>query len=246
MQGSITQIKPDIVHGTPKAITIIIPTYNRPDILRATLTRLDKNLVFGGEIRILIGDDGDKRLFVDRKNRVNITVLPGPRRGLGANLNMLLNHVETNIVMQMDDDHWLTDTLDISDYARDLLNSKLNAGWVRLFMGERQDVYHFDTYYKLQGATFGPYWFVDADSPELYISSNRPHIKHINFHRDHYGFYPEDRTLGKTEEAWCHQYKKLRKAEKYWHVKPWVVVPLFGLSMRQWQHVGDSWQDEGL
>ncbi len=238
-----------IEYGKPKAITVVIPTYNRPEILAQTVNRLYSFLKFDGELRILIGDDGDEKTVpanvVDHEN-YQVTILPGPRRGLGANLNMLLKEVRTNIVLQMDDDHWLTQPLDINDYSRDLLNDAMNVGWIRLFLGERRDVYNLKTYYKFSVANYGPYWFISTESPELYIASNRPHIKHINFHKKHYGWYLEDRPLGKTEEAWCHSYKGIRNATKRWSRIPWVVIPMFGLSLNHWQHVGESWQKEGL
>jgi hypothetical protein len=122
----------------------------------------------------------------------------------------------------------------------------MNLGWIRMFMGERRDVYNLDGYYKFRAANYGPYWYVDAESPDLYIASNRPHVKRVDFHSVHYGWYPEDRTLGQTEEAWCHSYKDIRRRHGKWSGLPWVAVPMFGLQLDQWQHVGDSWQDKGL
>lgn len=239
-------------HGKPYAITVVIPTYNRPKILYQTIGRLYRYLEFDGEVRFLIGDDGgtdpvsasDLHALPAYREGA-ISVIPGPRRGLGANLNMLLGEVTTNVVMQMDDDHWLTAPLDINDYARDLLDKSLNVGWIRLFLGERSDVYNLKGYYKFNAANYGPYWFINPESPDLYIASNRPHIKHMNFHI-HYGQYDEAKTLGKTEESWCHNYKNMRSASKKWEKLPWVVVPMLGLTLHQWQHVGESWQKEGL
>ncbi len=238
-----------LIRGKPIAITVVIPTYNRPEILKETIMRLDMHLKFQGQVRYIIGNDGDEPIEFDEtmlRPGHTINIVASPQKGLGANLNFLLSLVETNIVMQLDDDHWLNRPLDVTDYARDLLKKNLNIGWIRLFMGEREDVYKLKSYYRMKSATYGPYWILDTESPELYLASNRPHIKRISFHISNFGWYPENRTLGKTEEAWCHQYKKLRNDSKSWGAKPWVAVPMFGLALEQWHHVGDSWQDRGL
>jgi hypothetical protein len=106
-------------------------------------------------------------------------------------------------------------------------------------------MYNLKGYYKFLAANYGPYWYLDADSPDLYIASNRPHLKLTSFHRIDYGWYHENKTLGKTEESFCHQYKDVRRKSD-WKDKPWVVVPMVGLAWDQWLHVGESWQKEGL
>jgi glycosyltransferase involved in cell wall biosynthesis len=251
-----------ITEGKPRAVSVVIPTYNRVKILGKTIALLHQNLQFPGEVHYVIGNDGEEIDYDDFVNlvnhevyklheglaaveRSNVRIIPGPKRGLGANLNNALEHATTNLVLQMDDDHWLVKELDITDYARDILNPELNIGWIRLFMGEREDVYSLSTYYKFKAALYGPYWYVDTESPELYIASNRPHIKHIRFHRAIYGWYDEDKTLGKTEESFCHRYKRIRNNQP-WERYPWVAVPMFGLALGQWDHVGESWQKQGF
>lgn len=228
-----------------KAITVVIPTYNRPDILMNTVHLIRENLVYDGPVNILVGDDSEEETpYVDAS--VLTKIVRGPQRGLGANLNnMLQNHVETDIVLQMDDDHWLKRPLDINQYVDDLRSGDGNIGWIRLFLGEHDDMYNLKGYYKFKAANYGPYWYIDVESPELYIASNRPHIKLTSFHRVDYGWYHEDKPLGKTEESFCHQYKDLRRRSA-WADRPWVVVPMLGLSFNQWSHVGDSWQKQGL
>lgn len=230
-------------------ITVIIPTYNRQKILMETINFILVNLIYEGDVNILIGNDGDDLdydgwLFPGRGG--GITSLRGPKRGLGANLNMLLRKAETDIVLQMDDDHWLVDKLDVTDYVRDLRNPSLNIGWIRLFLGERSDMYNLGTYYRFGAANYGPYWYLNVDAPELYLASNRPHIKRVDFHTSHYGWYVENVTLGKTEESFCHKYKDTRRADTPWAAKPWVTIPMLGLTLWQWHHVGDSWQKQGL
>ena len=147
----------------------------------------------------------------------------------------------------MDHDHWLEKPLDITDYADDLFDEELNLGWIRLFLGERSDYYNPRTYYKYKAANWGPYWYVSPESPFLYIASHRPHLKRVDFHVNHFGWYPENKKLGITEESWCHQYKDRRKALA-WANGPWVAIPMLGLAYDQWKHWGvtESLQGEGL
>jgi len=239
--------------NTSRDLTIIIPTYNRPEILVETVDLLLSNLVYFDEqgnrepdVHVFIGNDGDdfdpKYLLSDRGE---IRIYKGPGRGLGANLNMLLSKVETPLVMQLDDDHHLIDHLDITDYARDLFTEELNIGWIRLFMGEEKDAYNLGKYYKFKAANYGPYWYLDVEGPELYLASNRPHIKHMRFHWV-YGMYDQSVKLGQTEVRWCANYKAMRREQPEWNIMPWVVIPMFGLNLGQWMHVGDSWQKKGL
>ncbi len=231
----------------PPAITVIIPTYNRSKILVQTFDRLMGNLRYSGKLQILIGDDStdpeeiiSSGYFPD----TYCTVLPGPKRGLGANLNMLLREVKTDLVLQLDDDHWLDALLDLDQYASDLRNDDFNMGWIRLFLGEVEDVYNLKSYYKFRAANYGPYWYIDTESPTLYIASNRPHLKKVEMHRSHFGWYRESETLGKTEEAFCHEYKTAKRHQA-WQETPWITIPMFNLQLNQWRHVGDSWQKRG-
>ena len=231
----------------PPAITIIIPTYNRSITLVQTVDRLMDHIRYRGRLEVLIGDDSTDPVemippsyFPD----TYIKVLPGPKKGLGANLNMLLRSVETDLVLQLDDDHWLDAPLDLTQYAADLRNDDFNMGWVRLFLGEVVDAYNLKTYYKFKAASYGPYWYIDTESPTLYIASNRPHLKKVGMHTQHFGWYPEGKRLGKTEEGFCHQYKATKKHQA-WQETPWITIPMFNLQINQWRHVGDSWQKRG-
>lgn len=233
--------------STPaRKVTVVIPTYNRPEILKETYLFLSMNLKFDGEWRVLIGNDGDDDTLYPSA-RASVKVIPGPKRGLGANLNMLLSAVETDVVLQMDDDHWLVEPLDINQYYDDLVHPQSTNGWIRLFLGEKKDYYgNQPYYYHFNAANVGPYWYLKPRLSELYIPSNRPHLKRVDFH-DLYGPYKEDAKLGNTEEAFCHQFEDIfMKTRPDNPARRWVTIPFFGLTMNQWQHVGDSWQKEGL
>ena len=240
-------------------LTVIIPTYNRPEILMNTVAALRHHLKGSRFVDILIGDDGDdtERLafYFSKEAAMRLgtpmaQVIHGPKRGLGANLNMLLKATKTDIVLQIDDDHQLTEDLDISYHLNTLAHPPYNLpriGWIRLYMGQKRDYDNWMTYYKFLGRTIGPYWWLYPSHGELYVASNRPHLKLVSMHTEHYGWYPEDVKLGETETAFCHQY-----AERYTEDKPGIVVPMF--LQECWDHVtgegsehqGQSWQKEGL
>ena len=169
--------------------------------------------------------------------------LSGPRKqelpknecGLGANLNMLLHKAIEDgmkLFFQMDDDHVLKVPLDLNQHVEKLLTDE-DVGWIRLMnIGG----------HKYEATLVGIYWQIHWDSPELYIPSNRPHLKHIRF-LSTFGFYPVGKTLGETEEGYCHQCKDIAKKFKY--KVPYVLVPLGVRTEDSWDHVGDSWQRKG-
>ena len=236
-------------------ISVIIPTYNRPEILRQCLNALVDNLSYSGCITYYVGNDGDNitipmdgpRFFVADRNY--LIILDGPRKankpdqGLGANLNMLLGCTTDDFFLQLDDDHILQEKLDLDRHVKFLLENP-EAGWIRL-MGIANHDYTADLR--------GNYWRVRWDSAgnySLYITSNRPHLKTRRFH-DFFGYYPVNKTLGETEEGFCHQCKHVaatwEDAEPHDVIVPQVCIPLNlePNSESGWAHIGDSWQKQG-
>ena len=109
-------------------LTVILPTYNRHETLRKTIEHILWHLKYRGEILFLVGDDSDDSAsIVANKNLEKIVgynrikVLDGPKRGLGANLNMLIKEAKTDVILQMDDDHHLVKPLDINQFVKDLI-----------------------------------------------------------------------------------------------------------------------------
>lgn len=207
-------------------ISVIIPTYNRPWELKKTIQALKDNLKYNGKIRYFIGDDGDKagKMFGGQSS---IHHLAGPHNGLGANLNRLISYTQDDYLFQLDDDHLLIKPLDLNRHVIKLKDDE-TSGWIRL-MG----ISHHDYIAALEEG----YWRIWWQSPDLYISSNRPHLKHRRFH-DHFSLYPEGVSLGETEEGFCKQCKD----KKY---GPSVLIPLDVSTETGWDHIGKSWQLEG-
>lgn len=214
-----------------------IPAYNRPNTIRITVEKLLTNLKYDGRIHILVSEDGDigktEEALAEYDQYGVVTVISGAGRGLGVNLNTILSIArgrKFEFIMNMDDDHWLEKPLDITPHVKHLMEDE-EAGWIRFYgIGHHNYV----------GDLRGRYWYVRWNSPELYIPSFRPHLKHIRFH-DHFGNYPEGLKLGATEEGFCHKCRDIAREKG----GPKVLVPL--MYDLDWSHgVGtESWQRKG-
>lgn len=213
-------------------LAIVIPTYNRSLILQRNLNNLRKFALEGLEYRFFIGNAGND----DTEYRVaetDVEILNHSGQGLGQNLNNILNVAAkySSHILQMDDDHILMQTMDLVPHLR-YLEEQSTVAWIRLM-----EVAAHNYVADLKGR----YWEVRWDSPELYIPSMRPHLKHIRFH-EFFGVYPEGLKLGQTEEGFCHFCREaaIKKGG------PKVAVPLNVLTESSWQHVGQSWQESGF
>lgn len=216
-------------------LSVILPTYNRPDVLSKTIRYLNQNLIYSGKVRYLVGNDGDPLDEAWKKSvedvPAEIIVFDVPTGSLGANLNRLLEN-SGDLIMQMDDDHWLIRPM-VLDRCVEFLYSEPRAGWIKL-MGVASHRYI--------GYLEGMFWRVDWESPEVYIPSNRPHLKRKKFH-EKYGYYASDLKLGQTEENFCH---RCIDASRLNVEKLYVYVPLDIKTESSWDHVGASWQLKGM
>lgn len=220
------------------ALAINVVTYNRKETLRGTLQRLSRHLWYEGPTHVIVADDGsdDGTQTMLRRDFPNVVLVQSRRTGLGANTNAGLRAClqRADLVLQLQDDMHLLGTLDIHPHVERLLKDP-TCGFIRLWWvgGHRY-----------QGALEENYWRIWWHSPELYIPSDRPHLKHRRWH-DFYGFYPEGLKTGETEDAWCHQCKRkaalgLRQLD--------VFVPLSVDLEKSWEHMeyARRWRDQGL
>lgn len=227
-------------------LTIIIPTYNRPETLMKCVDLLFSNLLYDYPSEVIIGDDSSEGNYEANAKWIDTFGWPGikhfqsPRRGLGANLNFLLRMAETELIMQLDDDHMLVGNMDINEYCEELLSNPA-FGWIRLFMGDEYDSGNKQTYYKFVARTYGRYWRLLPKQGELYLPSNRPHLKIKEFHR-RYGPYSENVKLGETETEFCHRFADSWPNDGLLD----VFIPMYGIQIDDWKHVGESWQKQGL
>ena len=148
-----------------------------------------------------------------------------------AILVITYNRVE---VLQLQDDLWLLHHFDLHPHVQRLMQDE-TAGYIRLWGAGG---------HKYEGRLEGEHWRIYWHSDELYIPSDRPHLKHWRFHR-HFGFYPEGLSTAVTEDAWCHQCKNLAGANG---VTCDVLVPHAVDIERNFEHAGwhARWRDKGL
>ena len=216
-------------------LTVIIPTYNRAEILFHTIQHLQSNLIYDlGEVHYLIGVDGDDDTPTKLRGFPNLKMLQGPRRGLGANLNALIQACPTELILQIDDDHHLVEWLDINEHCQSLIGDN-DFGWIRIYFGE---CIKAEGYYHFTGKLNGRYWRLLPNAGELYIPSNRPHLKIKTFHAEQYGYYTPGLKLGQTENDFCHHFAEMyREGETLA-----VYMPMYPPPESTWSHVGDSYQ----
>lgn len=213
-------------------VAVLIITYNRRDILRDTIASLAEHL--RGEYHIFVADDGSDDGTQEMLHR-DITLVQSSRVGLGANANAGLKAAFTHsdIVLQLQDDMALQKPLDLTPHV-ERLAADATSGFIRLWgVGG----------HRYTATLEGSYWRIDWRSDELYIPSDRPHIKHQRFHGA-VGFYPEGLPTAETEDAWCHQCKDIALERG----APSVLVPLQWDTESGFEHMGwhSRWRDKGL
>lgn len=222
-------------HEAYPLLAVLVPTFNRSSIVQRCLRALDTHLFYRGGVRYYVSVDGfddTVTCLSDLRFRHPLQVLTGPHKGLGGNLNHLIHSTTEPLLFQLDDDHILTRDLDLDKHVRELMTHP-QAGWVRL-MGVGG--------HKYRAELRESYWYIAWDSPELYIPSNRPHLKKRSFH-DWFGTYPEGVLLWQTEEGFCHQCRDI--AQKAPEQVPHVLIPLDSVSEHGWDHIGQSFQLQG-
>ena len=153
------------------ALAINIVTYNRKDVLRGTLGRLARHLWYEGPRHVIVADDGstDGTQEMLRREFPDVTLVQSRRVGLGANTNAGLRACfkRAELVLQLQDDMHLLGTLDLHPHVERLLKDP-TCGFIRLWgVGG----------HRYQGQLEENYWRIWWASPEIYIPSDRPHLK---------------------------------------------------------------------
>lgn len=219
-------------------LAIVVITYNRRETLRETLRRLATHLAYEGPRHIIVADDGsdDGTTEMLQADYPHIILVRSSRAGLGANTNAGLRaaFALTEYVLQLQDDMHLLTTLDMHPHIERLRDDP-TAGFIRLWgVGG----------HKYTAQLEDNYWRVWWHSEELYIPSDRPHVKHWRFHA-HFGFYPEGFPTSSTEDVWCHQCKDRAGMGE---VRCDVLVPQNQLTETTWSHAHwhQRWRDQGL
>lgn len=219
-------------------LSILIVTYNRASILNETLLRLKQHVYYVGPRSYIVADDGSddgtQRMLAE--NHPEAILVQSSRVGLGANSNAGLREAfwRGPVILQLQDDMHLLSHLDMHPHVERLMSDE-TAGYIRLWgVGGHRYSANLE----------GNYWRIWWNSDDLYIPSDRPHVKHRRFH-EFFGFYPEGYKAAETEDAWCHQCKDRagqmgRKLD--------VFVPQNQLTETTWEHVAwnQRWREKGL
>ena len=158
-------------------LSINIVTYNRRDTLRQTIGRLRSHLYYVGPITWIVADDGSDDGTQAMLSEVypDVALVQSDRVGLGANTNagLRLALSAADYVLQLQDDMHLLTTLDLHPHIEQLRDNP-TCGFIRLWgVGG----------HRYKANLEGNYWRIHWDSDELYIPSDRPHVKHARFHR---------------------------------------------------------------
>jgi GT2 family glycosyltransferase len=224
-------------------VAVLIPTYNRAQIVRETVELLRLNLRYSGDVHIYVGVDGTDHTSLLLED-MGCFVLPNPAGGIGANLNRLIRAAQSDraeYFIGMDDDHHLIAPLCLDRHVRKLRDD-LSAGWIHLLMEAKGDE-HYDRY-RFTGTLDGDhYWRIHWDSVEHFIMSFRPHVFHQRW-LDSFGYLPERLRTGETE----YTYAKHAKQRGQMGVGVNALVPLRAYGAETWHHNngGNSWNQMGL
>ena len=219
----------------------MIPTFNRPQILKRTVTLLKGNLRYSGPLRIWIGCDGSD-LPPETLSDIDSVSLLSPGSGsLGANLNRLHDAARSagiDFYFALDDDHWLMNPLRLDEHVTRLQNDT-SAGWIHLLMDAVGD--EDNDGYAFSARLDGKYWRVDYAGADQWPCSFRAHLSHRRFH-DAVGAFPAGLPTGKTEWEFNQRALRMGRAGQL----PAVLVPVCAYGFDYWAHVGKSWNRRGL
>lgn len=241
-------------------VTLQICTFRRPKEIRLTIEALRTHVRYPGTLRWLVCDDASGGTYLEdlRRDYPFLQCVSTPPRkddkpdpalhGWGNNVNNGLGKINTEFILFTEDDYVLQAPLDLTPLVALMLVNQ-SIGYARLdgIVGHRLTAHMAESdlslllphYMQSTGMALPGkccYWLLDYRSQETWLYSNRPHFKHVRFHK-YYGLYPTGRKLGATEEAFAHQVKdKLHEpgAPQIMTLPDWVVS--------HWQNIGVSFQ----
>lgn len=115
----------------PPRVSIVCPTYRRPEFLRQAV-RHYRNQTFGGGMEMIIVDDSpDPVDFLDeemcRTFRIRYHHMPNKRMTIGDKVNLMTKMARGEIIMDFDDDDYYT-----PDYVERMVESLGDADFVTL------------------------------------------------------------------------------------------------------------------
>ncbi len=94
---------------TPELISVIIPTYNRPEMLRQTLASLQAQTEVAWEAVVVDDGDGSGLAFANQLNDTRIRALMNEGEGQVVARNTAIGAAQGDIIAWLDDDDWWED-----------------------------------------------------------------------------------------------------------------------------------------
>lgn len=219
-------------------VSILIPTYNRAQVVTRTVSLLRQNLKYSGAIRYYVGCDGTDHTPMLLSSEPDVVIFPTSSGSLGANLNRLVAAAQSDYLLALDDDHWLLNPLRIDEHVAKLRDDA-SSGWVHLLVDAIGD--ESNDGYKFVAHLDGKHWRLEYASPDEWPCSFRAHLSHRRFH-EAVGPFAAGIQTGRCEVEFNQRAKRLGIAGKL----PSVLVPLCAYGFDYWAHVGDSWNKRGL
>lgn len=188
-------------------VVAILLTYERTEYALRTIAAARRQLRYP-DLRWYIADDGSRpehlaavQEALQGEQIAGWHTLPGGTYGANANRAWDAAAAVSRLTFWLEDDWELRQPFDLRPYA-DLLMDDERFGMVRL------------GYLNLgmAGLTIGHagrlYWWLNRESPEAYVFTGHPALRHQRF-RDAYGPYTEGLRPGETELSYAWQYRTL-------------------------------------
>lgn len=185
-------------------VGVLIVTWNRPKVLRATLNALKEHLRYSGPLMWHLADDKSPGSYVHdvmaEYPELDFSYTITPRLGWGANCNTGLMYLNAKVkyIFLCEDDYIALRPIKL-DQGVALLETAEDVGVVR-YDGIAGHYLNLELR-ECRNTPVGTFSYLRIlkHSPFLYVYSHRPHLKHVRFH-DYYGLYKQNIPLGATEE----------------------------------------------
>ena len=221
-------------------VTVLIVTYQRPDIIRRVIQRYELYLQYVGQLLWRIADDGSSPGYVEDLQkefaRLNLQATVTPRGGFGANLNNGLREAfkDSDYVFLTEDDWATLDYINVTKGVW-LLASVPEVGLVRydeIGVDCRYDAAVLKHPNLHMNDTWVRYFVIDKGSRYIYPGGH-PNLVHKRYY-DGYGFYKEGGEIASVER---HFSKVLATREG-----PEVVVMSDNVGVPKFRHTGKTWK----
>lgn len=185
-------------------ITVLLLTYNRPEILRRTLRGYQKHLKYPGQLLWRLADDGSPKGYLDGLAadfpELDLKWTVTPRKGLGANANTGLKACETKYIFFSEDDWEAKSEIDL-EFGLLVLENVPQVAVVRYDIAPT-NMFLRGHELKVNGG-FVRFFVVEPHSKFWYMGGH-PHLKHLGFHES-YGYFPEGVSAFNVEKEFTYR-----------------------------------------